>query len=42
MILSNGNFFVFFKGENKTNINQVVLNGLHQMYDNVTNSNITI
>jgi hypothetical protein len=42
MILSDSNFFVFFKGENKTSINQVVLNGLYQMYDNVVKYNITI
>ena len=42
MILSNGNFY-FFQGDNTKKIqNQVVLNGLRQMYDNVINSNITI
>lgn len=42
MILSNGNFY-FFQGDNTRNIqNQVVLNGLRQMYDNVINFNITI
>lgn len=42
MILSDSNFY-FFKGENTTSIkNQVVFNGLYQMYDNVVKYNITI
>lgn len=41
MILSDCNFY-FFKGDNKRNIQNQVLIGLSQMYDNVINFNITI